>query len=352
MKENDRQMQSYKILITIAAFVIVVAGMKAAKALLLPFLLSIFIAIISAPSLFWLRRKRIPMGISLLFVVVGILGVGLLIGVLVGASLNDFSRNLPMYQKNLQNEMSGISDSLGRLGFTLSDKMLLKYVDPGAAIRLTTNVLAAIGNVFSNAFLVFLTVVFILLEAASFPAKLQTAFGSSNTSMEKFNNFTASINRYMVIKTFMSLGTGILVTVWLAVLGVDYPMLWGLVAFIFNYVPNLGSIIAAVPAVLLAFIQLGTTSAILAAVGYIVFNLIIGSIIEPRFLGRGLGLSTLVVFLSLIFWGWILGPVGMVLSIPLTMTVKIALSSMDETMWLSTLLEAGSLRQPTRERTE
>jgi predicted PurR-regulated permease PerM len=142
----------------------------------------------------------------------------------------------------------------------------------------------------------------------------------------------------MVIKTWMSLGTGALVCVWLAILGVDYPILWGLLAFMFNYVPNIGSIIAAIPAILLAFIQLDTTSVLLVALGYIVVNVVIGSIIEPKFMGRGLGLSTLVVFLSLVFWGWILGPVGMLLSIPLTMTLKIALSSMDGTKWISTLL--------------
>ena len=352
MNEINRQKQSSQILITIAAFVIVVAGMRAAQSLLVPFLLSIFIAIISSPLLFWLRRKRIPMGISLVFVIIGILGIGLLIGVLVGTSLNDFSQTLPLYQERLQEEISAISSLLGKIGFTFSDKMLLKYVDPGAAMRLASTMLAGLGNVLSNAFLIFLTVIFILLEAASFPAKLYSAFGSSKMSMKNFDNFTANINRYMVIKTWMSLGTGVLVTIWLAILGVDYPVLWGLLAFMFNYVPNIGSIIAAVPAILLAFIQLGTTTAILAAVGYIAFSVIIGNVIEPRFMGRGLGLSTLVVFLSLIFWGWVLGPVGMVLSIPLTMTLKIALSSKEETMWISTLLGAASLQQPARKETE
>jgi len=352
MNEISRQKQSSQILITIAAFVVVVAGMRAAQSLIVPFLLSIFIAIISSPLLFWLRRKKIPMGISLVLVIAGILGIGLLIGVLVGTSLNDFSQNLPLYQERLQEAVSEVSNLLGKIGLPLSDKMFLKYVDPGAAMGLASTMLASIGNMLSNAFLIFLTVIFILLEAASFPAKLYSAFGSSKMSMKNFDNFTANINRYMVIKTWMSLGTGVLVTIWLAILGVDYPVLWGLLVFMFNYVPNIGSIIAAVPAILLAFIQLGTMTAILVAVGYIAFNVIIGNVIEPRFMGRGLGLSTLIVFLSLIFWGWVLGPLGMVLSIPLTMTLKIALSSREETMWISTLLGSGSLQQPAREETE
>ena len=142
----------------------------------------------------------------------------------------------------------------------------------------------------------------------------------------------------MAIKTLISLVTGIFITIWLTIIGVDYPLLWGLLAFALNYVPNIGSIIAALPAVLLAIIQLGLMRALLAAAGYIVINLLMGSVVEPRFMGRGLGLSTLVVFLSLLFWGWILGPVGMLLSVPLTITAKIALDSRDETRWIAVLL--------------
>jgi predicted PurR-regulated permease PerM len=142
----------------------------------------------------------------------------------------------------------------------------------------------------------------------------------------------------MGIKTWTSMLTGVLVSLWLWLLGVDHAQLWGVMAFLLNYVPNIGSFIAAVPAVLLALVQLGPGSALLAALGYLVVNIIIGNVIEPRFMGKGLGLSTLVVFLSLVFWGWVLGPVGMLLSVPLTITVKLALDSKPETRWLGVLL--------------
>jgi len=147
-----------------------------------------------------------------------------------------------------------------------------------------------------------------------------------------------SLNKYLAIKTIFSLATGILVGIWLFILGVDYPILWGLLAFLLNYVPNIGSIIAAIPACLVALIQLGPVYALSAALGYLVLNIAIGSILEPRFMGRGLGLSTLVVFLSLVFWGWVLGPVGMLLSVPLTMIVKIALEGRDDTRKMAILL--------------
>ena len=139
----------------------------------------------------------------------------------------------------------------------------------------------------------------------------------------------------------MSLGTGAAVWLWLTILGVDYPVLWGLLAFLLNYVPNIGSIIAAVPAVLLALVQLGPGAAAWAAAGYLAVNVLFGSVLEPRFMGRGVGLSALVVFLSLVFWGWVLGPVGMFLSVPLTITAKIALAASDETRWAAVLLGTG-----------
>jgi predicted PurR-regulated permease PerM len=147
-----------------------------------------------------------------------------------------------------------------------------------------------------------------------------------------------SVKRYMAVKTGISVFTGICIGAWTAILGVDYPFMWGLLAFLLNFVPNIGSIIAAVPAVLLALVQLGPWSALLVAIGYFVVNFTVGSVIEPRVMGRSVGLSTLVVFLSLVFWGWVLGLVGMLLSVPLTMTVKIAMENHRDTRWLAILL--------------
>ena len=160
-------------------------------------------------------------------------------------------------------------------------------------------------------------------------------------SLKRFQAISSSINRYMVIKTITSLSTGIVIGIWLWFLGVDYALLWALLAFLLNFVPNIGSIIAAIPAVLLALVQFGVGKALMTALGYVAVNVIIGSLIEPRFMGRGLGLSTLVVFLSLVFWGWVLGPVGMLLSVPLTMILKIALESNDDTLWIAVILGAG-----------
>jgi predicted PurR-regulated permease PerM len=156
--------------------------------------------------------------------------------------------------------------------------------------------------------------------------------------MDHFQSFSDSVQRYLLIKTLVSLATGFVVGIALTILGVDYAILWAVIAFLLNYIPNIGSIIAAVPPMLIAMIQLGPMSSLLVAGLYIVINTIFGNVVEPRYMGRSLGLSTLVVFVSLVFWGWVFGPVGMLLSIPLTMVVKIALENSDRNRWLAVLL--------------
>ena len=214
-------------------------------------------------------------------------------------------------------------------------------MSPAWALKLAGDVFNSFGVVLANAFLILLTVVFILLEASSFSGKLRVIARNAHLTLANVDAFTGTVRRYLAIKSLMSLGTGAAVWLWLSILGVDYPVLWGLLAFLLNFVPNIGSIIAAVPAVLLALVQLGPAAAAWSAAGYLAINVLFGSVLEPRFMGRGVGLSALVVFLSLVFWGWVLGPVGMFLSVPLTITAKIALAASDETRWAAVLLGTG-----------
>jgi predicted PurR-regulated permease PerM len=331
-------MKTPQILVTIASFIVIVAGMRAAEVILVPFLLAAFIAIISASPMFWLQKRGVPAWLSLLIVVLGMLLAGLLVSAMVGSSVRDFSKDLPVYQAKLKNQTAAVISWFEKTGFEVSGPALAETFDPGAAMSLVASILNSLGNVLANAFLILMTVIFILLEASSFPSKLKAVLGGEDSSLARFEKFLDTVKQYMAIKTWISLATGICIAIWLAVLGVDYALLWGLLAFVLSYVPNIGSIIAAIPAVLLSVIQLGVGNALLVAAGYAVVNIVTGNILEPRFMGRGLGLSTLVVFLSLLFWGWILGPVGMVLSVPLTITAKIALDSREDTRWIALLL--------------
>lgn len=331
-------MRTSEILLCLAAFVVIIAGMKAAAVILVPFILSAFIAIISAPPMFWLQRKGVPSLLAMLIVVSGMLLTGVLVAALVGQSINDFMQDLPVYKAKIKTQTSAALAWLSAQGIRTESLALNEVFDPGAAMNLAAQVLNGLGNALTNSFLILMTVIFMLLEAASFPVKLKAITDRPDQQSARLDGFIKDVKQYIAIKTWVSLSTGLIITLWLFLLGVDYPLLWGLLAFVLNYIPNIGSIIAAVPAILLALIQIGPGRALAVACGYVIVNVVIGSVVEPRFMGRGLGLSTLVVFLSLLFWGWVLGPVGMLLSVPLTITAKLALDSREETKWLAVML--------------
>ena len=325
-------------LISLAAFVVVVAGIRAAEAVVVPFLLSVFIAIISAPALLWLEKKHVPRWLTMFIVLGAIISSAILLSVLIGSSVKSFSQDLPHYQQRLSSLLAQLNTWMSQHGNNLSMDTVTGYLNPGAAMQLVADILNGLGSVFGNMFLIILTVVFILFEASSMPSKLKAGLPNADKSLRVFTEIANNVNRYLAIKTLTSLFTGAAVAAALAWIGVDYPLLWGTIAFLFNYIPSIGSVIAAVPAILLAFIQLGTGAALLSTAFYVVINILISNVIEPKMMGRQVGLSTLVVFLSLVFWGWVFGPVGMFLSVPLTVTAKLALESGPRTRWVAVLL--------------
>ena len=338
MAERARMSGLSIFLLTAASFVVVVAGMKSAGSLIVPFLLAVFISIICMPAVVWLRNHRVPNFLSVLVVLVCILIVGSILVTLMGTSLAQFSDNLPTYQESLAVKSTALIAWLNSHGVEISGEFFKEYLNPGSIMKLAANTFSELSGVLTNAFMILLIVIFILLEITEFPAKIKAALADPGRSIDGFDKIGKSVDRYLAIKTIFSLATGVCVGVWLWIIGVDFPLLWGVLAFILNYVPNIGSIIAAVPAVLLAIIQFGPGQALLAAAGYVVVNTVFGSILEPKFMGRGLGLSTFVVIISLIFWGWVLGPVGMFLSVPLTMILKIVMEGSEETRWISILI--------------
>jgi predicted PurR-regulated permease PerM len=337
-----------RFLITAAAFVVVVAGLRAAAPIIVPFLLSAFIAIICTPFLLWMQQHRVPTALAVVVIVLFLVVVGAVLVVFIGTSLSDFTSSVPVYQERLQGETADLIAWLSGHGINVSPEIVREQFNPNMVMQMVGNLLTSLTGVLTNAFMILLTVTFILLEASGLPLKLRVAMGRPQATLGPYREFLGSVNRYLVIKTIVSLLTGVSVAIWLTILEVDYPLLWGLIAFLLNYIPNIGSLIAAVPPSLLAFIQFGFGRALLVAAGFLVVNTLFGSIIEPRFMGKGLGLSTLVVFVSLVFWGWVLGPVGMLLSVLLTMIVKIALERREETRWVAILLGSTPAETPGR----
>jgi predicted PurR-regulated permease PerM len=336
-----------KVMLMVAALFIVLAGLKIAANILVPFLLSIFIAIICNPVVNLAARFKVPKIIAIFAVIAIFVSIALSLAGLVGSSLSQLSQLLPEYRLQLKEQLSWLITQLANYNIQLSKALLIEHFDPSAALGLATDMLSGFGGVMANLFLIILTVVFMLFEAPLISKKIHLALDDPKMRMQQIDRFLSSVNNYLAIKTLVSIATGILVSVMLWAVGLDFYLLWGVLAFLLNYIPNIGSIIAAVPAMSLALLQLSPSTAGFIGLGYFLINMLMGSVIEPRYLGRGLGLSTLVVFLSLIFWGWLLGTVGMLLSVPLTMILKIGLENSQEGKWLAVLLAGDDINTKT-----
>lgn len=327
-----------KWLLGLAGVMVIIAGLKAAEAIVIPIMLALFVAIISTPFLRALTRRGVPSYMAVLIVLSVLIICGGALGMIVSQSIDSFLTRMPQYQARLQSLLVDWLPYLERWDIPVNRDMVMNQFNPSQVMGLVGSTLSGIGALLTNLFLVIFIVIFILLEEASFSDKVKAALPNAEKSLRDAQGFMKQVNQYLMIKTTISFITGVLVTLWLWWLDVDFPVLWGLIAMLMNYIPNVGSLIAAVPAVLLALVQLGVTEAMLVVAGYVAVNVVMGNLIEPRFMGRGLGLSPLVVFLSLILWGWLFGPVGMFLSIPLTMIVKIALEQNHGTRWIAILL--------------
>jgi AI-2 transport protein TqsA len=326
------------VLLGFAALVIIIGGLKAAAPLIVPFLLAVVLATILIPPLHWLTAHRLPLPVALIVLLLGLMLIWVPLAAIVGASFDSFYVALPAYQEKIQAMVAAAAAWLGEHGIEAGRAAVEDVVKPAAALSFVRQIGGGLGTALANFFLILLTILFILFEASGFPAKIRDALGERSDVVDSFREFSDRLQEYLRIKTLVSLMTGATIAAWMWLVGLDFAMLWGVLAFLLNYVPNIGSIIAAVPAVLLALVALDWTGVLLVVAGFLVANMVFGNFVEPRMMGKGLGLSTLVVFLSLVFWGWILGPVGMLLSGPLTMAVKIALETDPRTRWFAVLL--------------
>ena len=342
-----------RLLLVAACVVVLVAGLRAASSIMIPFLVAVFIAAISLPLLTWLQR-RLPMIVAVLGTILVDLLVIALAGYLVGSTANQVAGEMGEIQSTLTEWIEDGGDWLEERGVPVASWLagddslslaLFSRFEPGFLVDFVNRTLRTTTAALSSFLVISLIVIFTLFEAASFGPKVRAAFGSAGAEA-RFARAMHEIQHYMGIKTVISLATGLLIGIWVGVMGVEFAVFWGLVAFVLNFIPNLGSIIAAVPTTLLAMVQIGVGRALLVALGYLVVNMVIGNFIEPPLLGRQLGLSTLVVVLSLVFWGWVWGPVGMLLSVPLTMVVKILLENTEEFRWVAVLL--GDSREAER----
>jgi predicted PurR-regulated permease PerM len=341
--ERMEQNPGMRFLFIMAMVVVVSGGLKVAAPILLPFFLALFLAILTLPVVVWLRQRRVPGFLAILLAALMVLALFGLAILLVTQSMSDVQARLPSYVEAFGQVWARWLAGLEQWSFpgaaSLAEGLSAQRIDSARVVSLAGGTLQRAFTFASNAFLVFLILVFVLGEAMVFPAKFRAILGRERGHSSRLTKIVAEVQAYLWIKTFISLATGVLLGAWCWVLDLDFPVLLGLLAFLLNYIPTVGSILASVPAILLALVQHGLGTGLATAGGYLAVNMVLGNFLDPHLTGRRLGLSTLVVILSLLFWGWLWGPVGALLAVPMTMIVKIMLQNTPDLRWVAILLD-------------
>ncbi len=322
----------------VSAFVIITAGLKAASEIVVILLLSIILASILSPIMIFTKKIGIPKYVSFVFILFLIVVLFLGIFYIVNTSFKDFIMHLPSYEKKMKNLIILSVEYFDKRGFDLNPKEVLEGLDISALFKLGAGAVGNIGIFFSKTLLVLIGTSFLLFEAPIFGKKLSIIFKNNQSALENFTLFSKTVRRYFTIKLFTSFLTGFFILLVLLYFDIQYAILWGFLGFLLNFIPVIGSILASIPALLLSLLNHDFTTTLWLLLWYFVINNLISNVLEPKFMGQGLGLSPAVVFFSLIFWGWVLGAVGMFLAVVLTMTLKIAFDSNENTKWIGILL--------------
>jgi len=346
MQDLTRFSPISRAVIVAAAIAVALFFVQAAASIMGPILLAVFIAIIATPPLRWLRRKRMPKWLALAVVMFVLFEAGSLLALVFTGQLEGFRDGLPDYQKRLVLLSDQIGSWLENLGVDNAREALREIYDPTLAVGLVRVALSNVRGTFGTGLVVLLAVIFMLLEAPGLSAKLKKAFHLTDEGEVRIQRVSSAINHYMVIKSIASLATALCIWVWLRIFGIDFAVLWTILAFVLNFIPFVGALLMTVPAVLMALVQTDLLTSLLVALGYFAVNTVIGSILEPRVMGRGLGISTLAVFLSLLLWGWVLGTVGVFLAVPITMALIVALDASPQTRPFAVLLGPKVTEKP------
>ena len=337
-----------RVLWMLTCLVLVIGALKIAADFLIPVSIAFFLAVLSLPLIRWLGRYRVPYGLAVTMAVLLNLSVVLLL-VYIGTHFGSaFWAKAPGYIDQIREASAARAQQLEERGFTgVSDTMdgvldwsaLTNFFQDrnyvGDAFALGTRVFGTVKSMFTMLFIVFLVMSFMLVEARNFPRRLRAIHDAGGPDFSGLMNSAVDIQRYVAIKTLVSIATGLLAGLLCLAVGLEYPLLWGLIAFILNYIPAIGSTVAGIPPLILALLQFGPWHALVVGLGYFSINTLLGNFIEPTLLGRRFGVSTLVIVLSVLFWGWVWGPAGMFLAVPLTMIIKVVLESNNELRWVS-----------------
>lgn len=355
IKAETGKMKAGKTLLMLAALVILIAGLKLAQGFFIPILIAFFIATVSFPFLNFLREKKVPRAIAVLLTVafdfVFLAALAVLAITLIGDLQEKWnSRYAAEFAEHIRDGSESLAQTLTGYGVKDAEKKIAEAVNNNLTnlqnIRFEkiwdvgTGVLGRVVGFFATSLITLILTVFMLSEARMFGRRIEAISLARGPNLSRLLSATKDIQRFLAIKTAVSVLTGILAGTLCWAAGLDFYVLWGILAFFFNFIPVVGSIIAGVPPTILALFVAGLPNAVLVAGGYLLINNFLGNFVEPMLVGRRFGISTLVIVVSVVFWGWLWGPLGMLLAVPLTMVLKVILESSDEFRWIGVAISA------------
>ena len=305
------------ILLKLASLVVILAGIHAAADIIVQLLLALFFAIVLNPLVTWFIRRGVQRPVAITIVVV------------------------PKFNKELTRKLFKLQEMLPFLNLHMSPERMLQRMDSEKVVTFTTALMTGLSGAMASVLLLVMTVVFMLFEVRHVPYKMRFALNNPQIHIAGLHRALKGVSHYLALKTLLSLWTGVIVWLGLELMGVQFALMWAVLAFLLNYVPNIGAVISAVPPMIQVLLFNGVYECILVGALFLVVHMVIGNILEPRMMGHRLGMSTMVVFLSLLIWGWLLGPVGMLLSVPLTSVCKIWMETTKGGSKLAILLGPG-----------
>ena len=321
-----------------SACIIVIAGLKIGAPIINPVLMAVFFSVIIYHPINWLKKKGVNGILSIVIVVLGLAIVLFGMGGAVTKSIIQFSQNLPYYKNELHEITRSTVSMLNGYGLNVSPDTVAQNFSAGSVFGYASKFVTGVGGVLGQITLLVLVVAFILGETNSFPIKLKAVLKDPDISLGNITVISKNIRYYLGVKTLTGLIGGTSVAIVLFIMHIEYAIIWGILVLLMRYIPNIGSVIAAIPIMLFVLIQDGLSGVLYVGIAYGMINFVLGQIIEPKFLAKGMNLSTLAVFLSLVFWGWILGDIGMLLAVPITMAMKISFETRDNSRWMAIML--------------
>jgi AI-2 transport protein TqsA len=331
-----RQPSILRVMLGLAALVVVFVGMRLAAPILNPILFALVLSLLFSPIYAWLRRHRIPTPLALVIMLVGltILFVGIFL--ILGVSIARFSGDIASYAGKLNVQVSSLQELVKSLG--LSGVDIRDAVKPSALAGAIGSVLGGVADFLSNLFLILVIVLFFLAEGPAMMNRLRSSAGSDHPQVERLTVFGQNVVRQLGLRAIVNLVTGAGVTILMFVLGVDFPLMWGILTFFLSFIPWIGLPLAVAPAVVLALAEHGIDRALLVIAGVIVINVLAENALSPMLMGRGLSLSPTILFIGFIFWAWLLGGPGAFLAAPLTIFAVLMLETFPETRWLAAVM--------------